>query len=455
MGKTFNSGSFFIKDKEMPKNKDKEAKIREKAQKILDRAEILYDREEFMRAHREFSRAGNQYLELEEYRVAEECFLFSSKALVHEARYYDAFDSLRSSAQACIQLEDYQKAVEYYDTAAKNILKSARKDVESKSILAASFGFLCQFITGQHEKGIGFIKRIKAYVDLKEFTEHKLIRLVKGLTLAILNKDASALNLLKKEYQRASYESAESKLIRNALVVATSYLLLEANINLEKDELINEEILNFTLDFNLKPLHDMKKDKILKYDFKKVTIQELSVHVSDNLNLSNKPDFPLDIFEETARLPFSARANFPGKAFVGPINFKFSLDEKFELRLKTDKRDLLIKSPAAKLGIDLIPMENPIINQTFLMDVKVSNPSDADIVNIEVEFEFPTNLRLMRGTSAKKIYQLIRNENFTYQISLKALEPGVHKIKAIVSFQDADGNMVGPNEAELALDIKL
>jgi tetratricopeptide (TPR) repeat protein len=134
----------------MPKQ-DKEAKNREKAQKILDRAEILYDREEFMRAHREFYRAGNQYLEMKEYRVAEQCFLFSSKALVHEARYHDAFDSLRSSAQACIQLNDFEKAVEYYDVAAKNVLKSARKDVESKSILAASFGFLCQFITGQHE----------------------------------------------------------------------------------------------------------------------------------------------------------------------------------------------------------------------------------------------------------------------------------------------------------------
>ena len=64
----------------MPKQ-DKDAKNREKAQKILDRAEILFDREEWMRAHREFTRAGSQYLEMEEYRVAEQCFLFSSKAL--------------------------------------------------------------------------------------------------------------------------------------------------------------------------------------------------------------------------------------------------------------------------------------------------------------------------------------------------------------------------------------
>ena len=174
------------------------------------------------------------------------------------------------------------------------MLRSARNDVESKSILAASFGFLCQFITGQHEKGLGFIKRIKAYVDLKEFTEHKLIRLVKGLTLAIVNKDASALNLLKKEYQRSSYDPAESKLIREALIVATSYLLLDVKIKLEKTELINEETLNFTLDFNLKPLHQMRNDKILRYDFKKVTIQELNVTISDNIAITDRPDFPLD-----------------------------------------------------------------------------------------------------------------------------------------------------------------
>ena len=72
-----------------------------------------------------------------------------------------------------------------------------------------------------------------------------------------------------------------------------------------------------------------------------------------------------------------------------------------------------------------------------------------------MEFEFPKNLRLMRGTTNKKIYQLIRNEEFTYQISLKALEPGVHKIKAVVNFQDADGNLIGPKEAEFPLEIKL
>jgi hypothetical protein len=280
-------------------------------------------------------------------------------------------------------------------------------------------------------------------------------RLVKGLTLAIVNKDSSALNLLKKEYQRSSYDPAESKLIRDALIVATSYLLLDVKINLEKSELTNEETLNFSLDFNLKPLHDMRKDRVLKYDFKKVTIQEMSVHISDNLTLTNKPEFPLDITEETAQLQFGARANFPGDAYVGPLNFKFDLDDIFQLKLKTNVQNVLIKSPPAQLGIDLKPLENPIINQTFRMEVKVSNPSEADIVEISVEFEFPKNLRLMRGTSAKKIYQLIRNEDFRYEISLKALKPGVHTIKATVTFQDADGKLIGPKEAEYPLEINL
>ncbi|MBN2156961.1 MAG: hypothetical protein JW776_13035 [Candidatus Lokiarchaeota archaeon] len=435
--------------------KDKETKQREKAQKVLDRAEILFDRQEFTRSYKEFTRAGNLYLDLEEYRVAEQCFLYSSKALVHETRYYDAFESLRSAAQACIQLEDYQKAVEYYDVAAKNVLRSSRKDVESKSILAACFGFLCQFITGQHEKGLGFIKRIKMYVDIKEFTEHKLIRLVKGITLAIVNKDSKALNLLKKEFQRSKYDPAETKLIKDAFIVATTYLLLEATINLERTEIINEEMLNFTLDINLKPLHNMRTDSVLNYDFQKVTIEEMTVHLSDNLALTKKPNFPIEISKENYNLHFSARSNFPGEGSVGPLNFKLDLDDKFELNLKTDMQKMLVKSPPAQLGINLTPLVNPIINQTFPLEVRVSNPSEADIVNITVEFEFPINLRLMRGTSSKKIYQLIRNEDFKYQIALKPLEPGIHNIKAIVSFQDADGNEIGPNEKLLPLEINL
>ena len=89
------------------------------------------------------------------------------------------------------------------------------------------------------------------------------------------------------------------------------------------------------------------------------------------------------------------------------------------------------------------------------MEIKISNQSESDAVNISIDFEFPEGLRLMRGTKEKKIYQVIRNGEFKWLISLKPLEPGTHIIKATVFFNDQDGNAIGPNTASLPFEINL
>ena len=79
----------------------------------------------------------------------------------------------------------------------------------------------------------------------------------------------------------------------------------------------------------------------------------------------------------------------------------------------------------------------------------------ADVVDINIELEFPKGLRLMRGTNFKKLFQLIRNEEFNWQIHLKPLEPGQHIIKATLTFKDQDNNIIGPKSADLPFQINL
>ncbi|RLI60636.1 MAG: hypothetical protein DRO88_14070, partial [Promethearchaeia archaeon] len=76
-------------------------------------------------------------------------------------------------------------------------------------------------------------------------------------------------------------------------------------------------------------------------------------------------------------------------------------------------------------------------------------------MEIEVEFEFPEDLKMMRGTFKKNIYSLSPNEQLHWQILVKAFDVGEFPIKTIVSFKDEDGNLKGPFTAEIPLTINL
>ena len=103
----------------------------------------------------------------------------------------------------------------------------------------------------------------------------------------------------------------------------------------------------------------------------------------------------------------------------------------------------------------MVPLKTPVINQTFPLQVIVSNNSDGAAMQIEVEFEFPEDFRLMRGTLKKQIYSLNSKEDMKWQIMVKSLDGGEIPINTIVSFKDGDGNQKGPFTAVLPLNINL
>ena len=440
----------------MPKeNVKKNNKIREKANKTLDRAESYLSKELHERAYREFSKAADQFYELTEFKIAEQCYFFASKALVHEGIYREASYFMRKSANCCVLDDNYSKAGDYFDISAKYSLKSDKKNAEFNSILSACFAYLCWFIRGQQEKGLSFIKRIKRSVDSKEFAEHHLVRLVKGLTLAILNKDESAIKVLEKDFFKFKFGESETKLIKAALLMAKIHLLLKYNLKTDKQEVLNDEEFNVQLKVEFPGIYDLVDDDFLDFQLKSIQLLKSRVDLSDNLTIKGNPLFPVKVEKESAELNYNIRANFPGEAFIGPISFTVEVNEIYLITEKSNSIEMKVKSPPTQLGINLKPLVNPIINQTFQMEIKISNRSESDAVNISIDFEFPEGLRLMRGTKEKKIYQVIRNGEFKWQISLKPLEPGTHIIKATVFFNDQDGNSIGPSMAELPFEINL
>lgn len=433
----------------------KEEKLIEKAKSELDKAELLFDQKRFDKSSKQFQKTAEIYMELANYQVAEQCYYYAAQSYLHEGNYYEGSSCMRDAANCCIFLDDYNKAADLYDVSAKYALKSSKRDAEFKSILSACFAYLCWFLKGQQDKGLAFIKRIKKDVDSKEFSENRLSGLVKGLTLAIINRDDSSLKQIEEEFIEYKFRESETILIKDAIVLAKTHLLLGFDIEFESKEVINEQSLSFSLTIDFSRLKELENDPYLKRKIASLRIIDVGVTQSDNLSSKSKPNLPIDINDQKIKLDFKSRANFPGDGFVGPIVFTLEIDKKLYFFAKTKSYEIKVKSPPARLGIEMKPLTNPIINQTFPMEIKIFNPSDADVVNINTQMEFPPTLRIMRGTLEKQIYQILRGDDFRFQISLKPLEPGTHVVKITISYSDQDGAKIGPITEEIPFEITL
>jgi len=431
-------------------------KIKEKAKKVLDKAELLYDHKQYDKASSEFAEAGDLYQSIFEYKIAEQCYYYAARSFLHNHEYLKGSNAMRNAANCCIMIDNYEKAADYYDISSKYALKDKNKrEGEFRSILSACFAYLCWFLKGKQDKGLNYIKKIKSEVDPKEFSENRLTRLVKGLTLAIINKDDSVLQELENEFIHFKFRDSETKLIKDAILMAKTHLLLDFKLKIPQKSYEHENIISYFLTFNLERLNELKNDPYLNHNFKSFRIIDIGITQSDNLSTKETPNLPIDLNNLNVELELKTKANFPGKAYIGPIMFTIEIDKRLYFFAKTETVLFEIKSHPADLNITINPLTNPIINQTFPLEIRVYNPSEADVSNINIQFEFPQSLKLMRGTLQKDIFQLIRNEDFKWNISLKPLEPGIHNIKISFSFTDQDGIKVGPKVLEIPLEINL
>ena len=189
-----------------------------------------------------------------------------------------------------------------------------------------------------------------------------------------------------------------------------------------------------------------------------MVITDIEIGVSDHISTKEKMILPYKLPIPPygkVQVPLKFRTNFPGDATIGPISIGLEIDGKFRFVVKSERQDLKITSPRAMIGVNLKPLKTPVINQSFPVEVAVSNNSDGNALEVEVEFQFPEQMSLMRGTFKKQIYSLSPNEQFKWEITLKALDTGEIPVKVIVAFKDGDGNPKGPFTAELLIMINL
>ncbi len=440
----------------------KEEKIRKKGEVLLAKAEHYMDNNDFKRSANNFLKAGDLYFELEEWKISEQCYRFTSKnfsRLGGERNYHRAANVQIKAANCSLLLNDFSKARDYFDIAAKSILKSEMKTKEEYATQNICFAFMCHFILGEQEEAINSIKRFRNLFESDIFTEHILMKLVHNLSNTVLNKNEQYIKKIIKNIQPEKYSIAESKLIQQAFLVTYATLKTEFLLNLDEKEFERDTLIELNSRLDTSKIREIEKHKRFPSKIESLSITNIEFNISENLTLKEKPSMPNKIEfdkKDDHVLPFIFRTNYPGKAHIGPIKLTLEINKYFKYYAISDIKQLKITSPAAILGINLIPQKTPVINQSFPLQVVLSNNSDGDAMEIDILFEFPEeNIRMMRGTMDKKIYALSPNENIKWQILIKASDVGELPIKTTVSFKDGDGNLRGPFEAIFPLMINL
>jgi tetratricopeptide (TPR) repeat protein len=433
-------------------------KDRKKAEIAVAKAEKLFENENFKKASDEFQKAGESFFELGEWKIAEQCFLYGSKAFLKNEKYANASALQRLAANCCLLVFDIAKARDYYDVSAKAILKSDVKNRDDMAAICVAFAFLCHFILGQQDESLNYIKRFKNEIDTDVFANNLLIKLSKNLTNAIINEKESYLEEILAEYPKYKFRAAEAELINAGILVGMCSVYLKYGLNLQSEEFLRDEMVELPTKLDYSKVKNIETNPVLAHKFDSIAIIDFGFSIGDNLSIKDKPELPLmvDLKNPGIKIiPIKCRTNFPGEGFIGPFMITLEIDGKFRTFLKSEAKKIKVVSPKAVLGLNFKPIKTPVINQTFPLEVEMFNQSEGDAVEIEVQFEFPEDLQMMRGTFVKNVYSLGSNERIKWEIQVKALDVGEIPIKTIVKFKDGNGNEKGPFTADIPININL
>ena len=414
----------------MEKKKGEE-KIRQKARAALEKAESLLDKRQYKKSGQFFHKSGDLYGDLDEWKIAEQCYYYSSKNYHRlggddNRNFHRASLVERKAGNMMIANKNFTKARDYFDIAAKSILKSEAKDQENMAIVNIGWAFFCYFLQGRLEDGINYVKRLRDqfFSDADEFNDHILIQIVRKLSKALLNNKEQYVDdiidaIEHKEKIIEDITKHEILLLKETLIVALTSLMMSYSLEAKKDTYERDELITLETKLNYSRLEEFLQYSFVPRQFKSLEVTDFSFTISDNIGTKEKPQVPvkLDVKEfKTKLLPITFRSNFPGEGYIGPIELTLMIDGIHQFTLKSERHHLKVISPNAQLGVQLIPQKTPVMNQTFPLEVVVANNSEGDTMEIEVQFEFPETLKMMRGTMEKKIYSLRPNEEFKWQI---------------------------------------
>ena len=427
-------------------------------EKQLKKAEQLYKAMAYKRAAKLFNTVGGNFLKLGDYEVAKVCFFNAAKSAINEDKYLSGLEFLRNAGNASLFNNNFSEAFQFFKEAL-NYVPSLKHSSDRNNLftLFSSMSYLCLFVEGKQEEGLNLVKKTRTNVEDAYFKENSLIKLIKDIEVATKDKNENYIKKIEKEFDTFNFLKGEIFLVKKALVLAKSIVSIITNLTLDKKLYTTNDIINLTIDIDTKPLLSITNDSFYNYSIKELKISKIGLQLSDNFTFHKKPDLPIMITSgQSYQISLLIKPHFQMETpFIGPILLTSELDGilKFFYDLSEILYPTLI-SPPPTLNISLKNLRPPLIGQSFPLEILIENKSEGEALDLNIEIEFPDNLKVMRGTLKKQIYSLRSNENIKWEINLKPIEAGDYSIKIKALFKDPDQNQIGETK-DFPLSIKL
>ncbi|MHA2184778.1 MAG: hypothetical protein ACXAAI_07225 [Promethearchaeota archaeon] len=422
------------------------------------KAEKLYKAMQYKRAAKIFGSIGDSYLSLGNFELARENFISAIKCSINEEKYSVGIEFLRKAGSTSLFRDEILDANQFYREAIKYIpyLKSA-SDRNRYNILFSCLTYLCHFVYGEPDEGLKVVKRAKTLVDDTYFKENELVHLVTNLTKVIQEKTEKYVERIKRDFTHFKFLQAETFLAKKALVIAEACTSLKTKLSFDKELYTTNEMITLILDIDSNPLSYISEQDFYNYKIEDLTITKISKTVSDNLTSQRIPDLPIVIKAgQKKAINLLIKPHFQMEnPFIGPVQLYIELNS--ELKFLFEISEHLIpnlKSPSPTLSISIKNLRPPLVDQTFPLEIFIENKSEGEALNLNIDIEFPEQIKVMRGTLNKQIYSLRSNENIKWEINLKPLEAGDYIIKISSKFNDPDQNLI-EDSIEFPLPIKL
>ncbi|MFX1391710.1 MAG: hypothetical protein ACFE9Z_16715 [Promethearchaeota archaeon] len=427
-------------------------------EKQFMKAEKLYKAMQYKRAAKLYDSVGQSYLTQGNFELARDCYFDAAKCCMNEDKYLIGIDFLRKAGNASLFNDEILEANQFFKEAFNYIpnLRST-SDRNHNFVLFSGLSFLCFFVKGEQEEGLKLVKKIRTYVDGAYFKENPLIHLITNLTMVSKEKKEKYVERIKRDLDNLKFRKAEIFLAKKALVIAKAYTSLIITLNLDKEIYTTSETINLTLEIDSNPLLEISNQELYNYHLKDLSVSKIMITLSDNLTFQKNPEFPILIeVGQKRQVNLLIKPHFQMEnPYIGPILLNVELDGNlfFPYEISELVKPNLI-SPPPTLEISTKNLRPPLIDQTFPLEILIENQSEGEALNLNIEVEFPEQIKVMRGTLKKQIYSLRSNENIKWEINLKPTEAGDYKIKVFSKFNDPDQNIIEETK-EFPLVIKL
>jgi hypothetical protein len=416
-----------------------------KTQDQILKAQKLFKAKQFKKAGKLFHNSGQNLLELQKYEIARDCFLNSANSFLEREKFDTVLKLYRLAAKASLNNKNYLEANEIYRVALNYIpnLRSVN-DQNAEYLSFSILSYLCLFIKAQQEEALDFLKRIQKKVDNQFFKDSPLIKMATNLTIALRDKNQSSLEKIYENINNYKFDEIELDLLKKALLIAECQIAPLTSFELDNNQYTTNDKINLKLSIETNKLRDLFEKDLFNYRVDNLEINKVIIHLSDNLTVSNKPNFPFKLpLTNDFEMNYMIKPHFQlDKPYIGPMELTFELNDNLLFVYKTDIIEPKIVSPPTSLSVSIKNLRPPLIGQTFPLEILIENQSKGEALDVNIEIEFPDELKIMRGTTNKQIYSLRSNEDLRWEINLKPSEAGDYIIKFKVKFTDPDQNVI-------------